>query len=311
VSWDDFAGRVGTASGFLASGYLSQPSPVPTCIAPLDEALGGGLRPGLSVLGGEPGAGKSALALTVALLTAWRGANALYVSLEMGEGQCWGRLASALSALPEYGGAPFRWADAWGWARRSREARDEARGRGEEAEAVAALASGGDPAASALGGLSRLPGGLAVSTALAAHSLAGLDSLVCEAAAAGASLVVVDYAQLVQTTPGAAEYDRVTAVSGTLNATASERGVPVLALSSLARAKDREGPGLHSFRGSGQLEYDANAAMVLRREGEDAPGGARPLSLHVLKNRWGAVTGEGGIPLSLDGAHSLVTWPRA
>jgi replicative DNA helicase len=302
VSWDELAAREGDALAFLATGYLEEPAPVPTCVAPLDEALGGGLRPGLSVLGGEPGAGKSALALTIALLTAWRGCRCLYVSLEMGRAQCWLRLASALSALPETRGlSPFRWADGWRYARET--------ARGGAREAPSRYRSGDDPAGAALLALSRLPGGLVVCDSLAAHGLDGLDALVRDAAGAGASLVVVDYAQLVQTVPGASEYDRVSAVSGAIGAEAAACGLPVLLLSSLSRATGRDGPGLHSFRGSGQLEYDANAAMLLARDGDGDARGERPVRLDVLKNRWGEVTGDGGgVPLSLDGAHSLMRW---
>jgi DNA repair protein RadA/Sms len=57
--------------------------PVPTRLSELDRVLGGGLVPGsVSLIGGEPGIGKSTLALQVAAARAAAGPPALYVSAE-------------------------------------------------------------------------------------------------------------------------------------------------------------------------------------------------------------------------------------
>lgn len=67
-------------------------SSVPTGIDELDRVLGGGLVPGsVTVLGGEPGVGKSTLALQVAVTRARRGQTVLYASAEESAAQVRGR----------------------------------------------------------------------------------------------------------------------------------------------------------------------------------------------------------------------------
>lgn len=57
--------------------------PAPVGVAELDRVLGGGLVPGsVTLLGGEPGIGKSTLLLQAAAAVAGRGATVLYVSAE-------------------------------------------------------------------------------------------------------------------------------------------------------------------------------------------------------------------------------------
>jgi DNA repair protein RadA/Sms len=88
---------VGAASRAPAAMALAPPSvpipiaeavgdacePVPTGDAELDRVLGGGLVPGsVSVVGGEPGVGKSTLLLQALATMAERGATCLYVSAE-------------------------------------------------------------------------------------------------------------------------------------------------------------------------------------------------------------------------------------
>ena len=53
----------------------------------LDELLGGGLAPGLVVLGGQPGVGKSTFCLQLAENVAESGIPVLYFSFEMQERQ--------------------------------------------------------------------------------------------------------------------------------------------------------------------------------------------------------------------------------
>jgi DNA repair protein RadA/Sms len=62
--------------------------PVPTDIAEVDRVLGGGLLPGsVTLLGGEPGIGKSTLLLQVAAALAARGRRCVYVAAEESEQQ--------------------------------------------------------------------------------------------------------------------------------------------------------------------------------------------------------------------------------
>jgi replicative DNA helicase len=67
----------------LRGGGAGVPGRIPTGIEPLDTLLSGGMRPGdLTVLGGRPGVGKTALALCVAANAAAAGVATTYACLE-------------------------------------------------------------------------------------------------------------------------------------------------------------------------------------------------------------------------------------
>ena len=312
AGWAALQDEQGSLQAFIEGDYLHAPDPVPTGVDGLDRVLCGGLRPGLSVLGGEPGAGKSALALQVAFMAAFSGRRVLFASLEMGRGQCLMRLLSLLSTEPWAdgpGAAPFSWADAHRLAPRARQALEDARGCGEpEPAVIGRLARGGDPVLTAALGLQKTCPGLLVAAGPQVRTLGGLEALAGRAAGLGASLAVVDYLQLVspEGAQGMAEYERVTLVSSRLNALGCDLGVPVLALSAMSRqSAQAAGPSMHGFKGSGGIEYDANAAMVIEGDGEAAPGPlGRPVLLHVVKDRWGALTGDSPVRLWFDGAHN-------
>ncbi len=68
---------------FTEDAIKSQPDRIRTGFPQLDRLLGGGLSPGLIVLGGVPGLGKSTLALQIACRIAEQGVPVLYFSLEM------------------------------------------------------------------------------------------------------------------------------------------------------------------------------------------------------------------------------------
>ena len=83
----DVVGRVDARLGGEPSGDT-----VATGFPSVDRMLGGGLRQGdLAVLGGDVGAGKSSLALAIALRIAERGEGAAILSGEMDEDRLWER----------------------------------------------------------------------------------------------------------------------------------------------------------------------------------------------------------------------------
>lgn len=95
------AGYAGLGAVPLASVDPSGFRPRPTGIEELDRVLGGGLVPGsVTLLGGEPGVGKSTLALQVALRWAVEGSPVLYVSGEESAAQVQGR-AARLGPVPD------------------------------------------------------------------------------------------------------------------------------------------------------------------------------------------------------------------
>src|SRR5512146_2720472 len=84
--------------------------PIPLPWGDLAEALGGGLWPGLHVLTGGTGTGKTQLALQAALVAATAGTPTLYVGLELGEPDLVARLLALRMAEIDGAQAP-KWSD--------------------------------------------------------------------------------------------------------------------------------------------------------------------------------------------------------
>ena len=102
-------------------------------------------------------------------------------------------------------------------------------------------------------------------------------------------LLIVDYLGLMR---GDRKYEsrnvEIGEISGSLLALAKDLDVPVLALSQLNRATERDErrPELHDLRDSGSLEQDAHIVMFLYRSKEDV---GKPTEVLVKKNRAGRI----------------------
>lgn len=249
---------------------------------PLDRALGGGLMPGVTVLGGAASVGKSALACQVAATVAASGRRVIYATLDDAWESVWARCGSAWSCSGAEGAEPFRWSDVASERKRIR----------------ATLGRGADLSRAAFAECQRP--GMARTMQLFAErvgpSLAVVDSmgtvgkLVQAVGEAAPALVVIDYAQQYRTgeqQADASEYSRVSAVASAIQRMALELRVPVLELSSLRKlARGDTDPTLDWFRGSGVVGYAATAAVILTR-GEDMGDGRRGVTLNVVKNKSG------------------------
>ena len=300
--WGAFRDSFGTVSDFVQHGYLDAPEPLKTGITPFDM-LTGGIRPGVTVIGGEPGAGKSALALQMAANAALAGLRVLYVSLEMDYQQCAARVLSHASKTQGDPLRPFEWSRAWETARaaRHRIEQGERDGRARE-EVMNELSHGGDPIMTAARFMKESMPGLAICADGSASDVERFEATAATACDLGARLVVLDYLQLLQA-PGLSDYERTGAVSRALTAMATAHSVPFVVLSSLSRDGGRS-PDMHAYRGSGQIEYDAGLAVLLTKG--DMPGA---VNLHVVKNRHGEC-GADPLPLEFDGAYNRFTWGR-
>lgn len=123
-------------------------------------------------------------------------------------------------------------------------------------------------------------------------------------------LVVVDYLQKIPGSRGRrglSEFERVSEVSGDLQDLGRQTGVTVLALSQLTRPDQskKSFPGMHSFRQSGQIEQDADVALLLFQEDEDNPDN-HVRTFKIGKNK----EGEAGISLSMDFDGKTQTFSR-
>lgn len=113
-------------------------------------------------------------------------------------------------------------------------------------------------------------------------------------------VIFVDYLQLA-VSPGVSRYEKVTAISIGLHTLAQTHGITVVALAQLTRPEKTKGksppPSMQSFRESGQIEQDADVAMLLYPEDPDDNGSNRILK--VSKNKDGEKL---RLVLSFDGA---------
>lgn len=92
----------------------------------------------------------------------------------------------------------------------------------------------------------------------------------------GLDLIVVDYLQLISgSSKGGNRQSEISEISRTLKILANDLKIPIIALSQLSRASDKEKrePLLSDLRDSGAIEQDADIVMFLHRDGyyhEDA-----------------------------------------
>ena len=114
----------------------------------------------------------------------------------------------------------------------------------------------------------------------------------------GAKMLVIDYMQLMQAE--GSEYERVTSISRAVKDCAKEGDWPVIAISSLNRqgSNDEGKPKIRHARGSGQLDFDGNQFWLLSCEEPGNP--VRTVKLDVAKNKDGDT---GTMDLTLFAAH--------
>ncbi len=238
---------------------------VPTHLAGLDRALGGGMMPGrLYVLGARTSVGKSAIAGNWARLALDVGNPVLFVSLEMTGREVITRLVTDRTGLV---------------------------GRPGSAEHTGGLIA-------ALG--EDVVQGWPLHFVGAATSIAQVMTTARDLAARDLRLVVVDYLQLLPTPATLADETRATQLAGvsrSLKLLAQELHVPVLALSQLNRESTKRPdlrPRLADLRESGALEQDGDVVMLIHRDVDKASYTAEMI---VAKNRHGPT---GMVPLVFD-----------
>ena len=287
-AWDDARAMCEPRRGWAVDCYLCGPRPLPTG-TPMDDALGGGLMPGVTVLGGQASVGKSALACHVASSVAARGERVLYLTLDDSWGNVVSRCMSSWSVghAREWGMGPFSWSALPSMRRQlapfrtSDPTRDAFEQRRRDA-ALMAAAHWDDGPAQTLAVIDSVTDVPTVERML--RDMADEDEL--------PELVVVDYVQQYQSgvpETDKSEYSRVSEVANRLQRLSLWGGFPLLMLSSLKKLSKQEredSPTLDWFRGSSAVGYAAWAACVLTR-GERSGSGWHEAVLHVVKNKGG------------------------
>jgi replicative DNA helicase len=260
-------------------------TPVSTGLGPLDDVLSGGLRPGLAICGGIPGVGKTAFGLQLTLGAARAGTPAVYLSAEQHPDELLTRLLAAEVNRP-----------------------------------VVQLLDG-DPnvIAAAFEVLDQMPLHLVYvegDRPSAGGSVKALTKVIDEVAElhGSAPFTCVDYLQRLSA-GDASDKDELRVaigkVSSGLSKLVREREISLLAISSLNRASyAKEKPSLDSFKETGNIEFDADVAMILKRpepaKDQDqkktkVSSHLSPVELWVVKNRSGPVP-QDPIMLLFDGA---------
>jgi len=243
---------------------------VPTGFNDLDKLLGGFREGDLVVLAARTSVGKTALALNIAVNAAKKDTIIAFFSLEMPNQQVVQRLLSAEAGID---------------ASRMR------KGFLEQSDFQALVQAQNE--------LGNLKFYIDDSPTLTVMELRAKARRLLRGAPKGQGLIVVDYLQLMQPSRVSRERQRyleVGEVSRGLKVLAKELGVPVLALSQLARGieqRDSKRPMLSDLRESGSIEQDADVVLFLDRSKspEEALENNRPelgtANIIVGKNRNG------------------------
>ncbi len=212
----------------------------------------------VTVLGGRPSSGKSAMAINMMVNAAQNGVKVWFVSIEMPKKDVVARAEAILSGVPL----------------------SAIMGRMTDAEKDAVIAVQQQHADT-------------LNNIVVHHvgSISTVDFMALAARKAerdGVGLIVIDYMQIMEVDHRLhkTEYDRVTEVSKVIRRTARENNVPILALSQLKRpSHEGKAAGMGDMRSSGQIEQDAHVILALNRTQE------RPdnIAVSILKNRNGTI----------------------
>jgi replicative DNA helicase len=244
---------------------------IPTGLSRLDDLLNG-LGTGLYILAGAPGAGKTTLALQLAMNAARERIPALYVTYENSPSNLVGKAMCASAGVSP--------ADV------DRGTANLAALRAVDYELRAIV-----PYLAIIEGTSRL----------SVPEVRAKALQVMNRHKASRCLVVFDYLQRAAQSKGFdALRHNVSCMAGDLRDLANRLGSPILALSSQSRSGGNYGAGggtanLDSLKESGDLEYSADVVIFLRQSAERmANPPARAVDLVLAKNRFGDV---GSVPL--------------
>lgn len=261
--------------------------PLRSGVVDLDDILSGFFPGEFTIIGARPGAGKSAIAMTIALNVAKQGMNVAFCSLEMAPAQFGQRILSTQSGVD---GMKMRRADV----------------------------DAGDWAAitQAVSELEKLKTGFAFTV----NSIEDLEAAVQEySEEEKIDLLIVDYIQLMSSKQKhESERLKVGYVSWALKQMALQYGMPVIALAQLKRPEGgyKGMPMMKDLRESGNLEADADGIILMHQPRSKTEKTVHPSDvdafqlweekglkytvIRVEKQRMGQT---GAISVLFDGAH--------
>lgn len=260
--------------GFNREVKLNREAPsISTGFALLDAEINGGLYPGLHVLGGPTGLGKTAIALQMADRAAAQRVPVLYVSLEMGRYELVCRSLARIGH--EKGPAAYTFAELING--------DASDGHLDELTRRYLDEVGKD--------LFMLEGNFGLTVEKIRDRVEEIHAQVGRY-----PLVIVDYLQAIEhEDPRLSDKQKIDHAVLSLKRMSRDLFCPVMVLSSFNRESTKRSKGaLESFKESGGIEYTADTVIAMGKPEQDesmllaneAPG-QRLVILEVLKNRRG------------------------
>ena len=251
---------------------------VETGFRPLDELLGGGLPHGtLTVIAGQPSAGKSALALQVTLgaLLADAGLRAVWGLGEM--------TTEALACRAVAVGSVLLGGDA-------AVTKSQAERRSQAAKTIA------DELRHDLGDRLTIVAPLTI------------DRIEATVKATGARLVIVDYLQLCGVDGAADRRQEVDAVVRSLREMTLTHGLALVAVSNVAKGVGRDSRIGQLGKESAEIDFAADLFLLGEPSPDEDENGLRQVKWRCMKNRHGSAR---DIEVTLDGGLQLFTVPEA
>lgn len=212
----------------------------------LDDAIGGGFMPGVTVIGAESSHGKSCLCQNIAENIAGRGFDVLYFALEMSKLQLLARGLSKQSFLAV--GKDLLSKGAF-------TAAEIQTGKATPLQLADAIANYRKTITKYLTIIENYDG-------LTVDDLIGITERHI-ASTGKKALIVIDYLQMLQGSEKLTEKQQLDNSMAKLKGLASKNNISVLAISSLNRASYGEPVKMESFKESGKIEYSADLVLGL------------------------------------------------
>jgi replicative DNA helicase len=223
---------------------------IPSGLSSLDE-MTGGFQPGdLTILAARPAVGKTAMMLNFALHAATQGKRVGIFSAEQPLDQITQRLIAMHARVPA-------------WYLRNPKRLDDSHWSRITAASMA---------------LNNMP--ILVND----DSGPSVDRLLSYAQSMDVDIIFVDYIQRLKAPKTATIYERISAVALALKEMARECNVPVVALAQINRA-GAAGAKMEHLKGSGDIEQEADAVLILERKEDDD----KQATLSLEKNRHGPI----------------------
>lgn len=229
---------------------------IPSGLKSLDSMILGAIHGEMTLIAGNPGQGKTSLAMQWAVGTAVNGIQTGVISLEMGRSALRNRLISGMTGLPMQMLRTREWA-----------------GPKQKALAVQAAEY-----------LAQLP--------LYVDDRSGLNAqqvydTITSWGKQGIGLVVLDYIQRMGG-EGESRVQQVGDAARAIKNAAKDADLPVIALSSLNRTgNSSEKPKMSHMRDSGDLEFEGDTILMLHYPEDDLYEDFRQAEIHVMKQRNG------------------------